>query len=100
MVVDNFDLVGVTIAPAKANPPLAVDANAVLTSSIASQYFQTVAGRAAQVVEPPRSVQVEPLATGRSFKRAKLTNIAIIEELLRVFRCKRPDHEDRLLRIT
>ena len=56
MVVDDFHLVGVAVTPTKANPPLIVDADAVLTFPISTQCFQTVAGWDTQVSEPSRAV--------------------------------------------
>jgi hypothetical protein len=35
MVVDDLDIVGVTISPDKAEPPLVVDADAILSSPTA-----------------------------------------------------------------
>jgi hypothetical protein len=42
MVVDNLHVVGVTLFPAEADPPLVVDTDAVLTATIAVKLFQFV----------------------------------------------------------
>jgi hypothetical protein len=50
MVVDEFDVVSVIVFPAEAEPPLTIDANAELPSTISLQRFQSIAGRRAQTV--------------------------------------------------
>jgi hypothetical protein len=45
VIVDNLDFMRVTIAPAQADPPLVVDADAVLSFSVAGQALQTIARR-------------------------------------------------------
>jgi hypothetical protein len=57
VVVDDFDLVRIVLSPNKANPPLVVDSNRVLTTPITLQRFETVCRRYAQVIEAPRIVQ-------------------------------------------
>jgi hypothetical protein len=51
MVIDNLDMswAGGTFRPFEANPPLIVDANAVLAFSISSQHFKTVAGQHGEI---------------------------------------------------
>lgn len=100
MIVDDLHVVGVAVAPTKADPPSVVDPHAVLAFSIAAQCLKAVAGRHAQVVELPCPVQIEQLAAGGSLKGTKPAYSAIMEQLLRVFRCKRPDHEGTILRVT
>lgn len=51
MIIGDFDLVCVAIAPPKANAPLVVDPDAVLTSTIAAERFKTITGRHAQVFQ-------------------------------------------------
>jgi hypothetical protein len=42
MIIDDLDFVGITTLPNEANSPLLVDANTVLTLSVAAQSFQVV----------------------------------------------------------
>ncbi len=51
MVVGDFDVEGVTIAPTKTNPKLFIDSNAELTRPIALQRLQTVTGRNSEIVQ-------------------------------------------------
>jgi hypothetical protein len=43
VVVDNLDLVRVTIAPNKADAVLIIDPNTVLPLAISSEFFETIA---------------------------------------------------------
>lgn len=52
MVVDDLDLPRLAIAPSEADTPLFVDANTVLSSAIAPQRLEPVAGRRPQIVKP------------------------------------------------
>lgn len=45
MIIYDFNLFRPAIRPAKANAPLIVNSNAVLTGSISLERFETVAGR-------------------------------------------------------
>ena len=84
MVVDDLHVVRVAVAPAKADSPLVVDPDAVLTSAFASKRLQAISRWGAQVVELPRAVQKEQLAAGDSFERTKPAHIEIMKQLLRV----------------
>jgi hypothetical protein len=49
VVINDFNIVGTVVSPHKTDPPLVVDANAVLARSVTSQSLQAVARRNAQV---------------------------------------------------
>jgi hypothetical protein len=51
VVVDNLDLPRLVVAPDKTDPPLVVDADAVLTLPVTVQRFQAIAGRHPQIVQ-------------------------------------------------
>ena len=61
MVVNNLNFEGVLTLPAKANPPLVVDADAVLALAVAFQGLQMVAIGDAQVLQAPGLVQEQQL---------------------------------------
>ena len=61
MVVDDFDVVGVPAGPTETDTPLVIDADAVLSSAIASQLFEAVRGWNAKVDETGRGVEHEEL---------------------------------------
>ena len=51
MVVNNFDLPGVASTPDKTDTPLVVYTQAIPSSPITSQCFQSITGRHPQVIE-------------------------------------------------
>jgi hypothetical protein len=51
MVVRYLDVKGVPSFPPKTDTPLVVDANAVLSQSVALQSFETIAGRYPQILQ-------------------------------------------------
>lgn len=65
VVIDDRHVVGVAVPPGETNPPLVIDADTVLPSAIATQFFQAVAGRDAKVVECLRRVDRDKLAEHR-----------------------------------
>ena len=65
MIIHDLDLVGVPITPDETNPPLVIDANAVLSGPVSRQRFQPVAGWHTQILQRPRTVQVFELAPRR-----------------------------------
>ena len=57
MVADEFHVRGIRAGPAKTDPPLVVDPNAVLPGAIAFELLQPVAGRHSKVIECFRGIQ-------------------------------------------
>ena len=51
MVIDNFNVVRIAITPDEAQPPLVIDADAVLALPIALQCFQPVAGQGGEIFQ-------------------------------------------------
>jgi hypothetical protein len=45
VIIDDFHLMGISIYPHKADPPLIIDTNAVLPCSIASQLLKAISGQ-------------------------------------------------------
>jgi len=62
MVVHDLDIFGVSRPPPKTDPPLIVDANAVLPGSVSSKLLQPVAWRTAKVVQGLGRIQDQELA--------------------------------------
>jgi hypothetical protein len=50
MVIHDLDIYWPGLRPGEANPPLVVDADAVLPGAVAPQQFQAVARRGSEVV--------------------------------------------------
>jgi hypothetical protein len=57
MVVDDLDIVCVSRSPAETDPPLLVDADAVLAGAISLELLKAVARRNPEVVEDRRSIE-------------------------------------------
>jgi hypothetical protein len=51
VVIRDFHFVSVAFLPFKTNPPLIVDANAVLTGTFASKFLQSIARRDTEIVQ-------------------------------------------------
>lgn len=66
VVVDDLDVIRVSSPPSKTDSPLSVDANAVLSSTITFQLFESVRRRNAKVVECRRRVQHSELSEGNA----------------------------------
>jgi hypothetical protein len=51
MIVDDFDIVGLSLAPAEADSPLVTDSDTVLASAGAAKLLQAISRRQTQVVQ-------------------------------------------------
>ena len=54
MVVNNLDVIGVTIAPSKADAPAVIDPHAIWSRSIPCQLLQTISRGNLQIIEGVR----------------------------------------------
>jgi hypothetical protein len=63
VVVRDFDFIGVTVHPSKADAILVVDSDAVLSFPIASEPFETIPGGYAEFPEVQNPVQLCQLAS-------------------------------------
>jgi hypothetical protein len=57
MIITNFNIERVAGCPAKANAPLFVDSNRMLSGTISVQRFEPIARGNAQVCQPDRPIQ-------------------------------------------
>jgi len=93
VVVDQFDVPGAGGAPGEADPPLVVDADAVLACPVAGQLLQPVAWRHPQIVDAfggideNQLVVCEPAEFGAEF-----LDVAAVPDRLGVLVPERPDH--------
>jgi hypothetical protein len=62
MIVDKLDIERITVPPHETEAPLVVDADTVLTSTIAAQQLEPVPGRYAEAVEVGRGIDLPELA--------------------------------------
>src|SRR6266542_6079370 len=93
VVIDNLDFVRIAPLPSKTDPPLVVDANAVLAQSITRQLFEPVARRHTQVIQRGRCVELDELPERDSVnRRRQLPDGLPVEETLRVLVPEAADH--------
>jgi hypothetical protein len=57
VLVDDLDVMRVSLDPTEANPPLIVDSNTILTHEITSRAFQPIGRRDPKILDQPRLVQ-------------------------------------------
>jgi hypothetical protein len=72
---------------------LIIDAEAVLTFTVALQCFQAIPWRNHQVLQGASTVQVKQLSTGYSLKGPETRHIQIGEERFRLSGSERADHQ-------
>ena len=92
MIVDDLDILR-TIAPAKTNAPLVMDANAMLPVSIASQCFKPVTRRNAQVAELVRGRQDFQLASRGPLYGPEFPDRLIIKQSFSIAATETLDHK-------
>ena len=81
MVIHNFHLMCIPVAPDETDPPLVIDPDAVLANAVAFQEFQPIARRRKQITQRPRPVQVLQLSPGRVLNlRRQLTGTLATED--------------------
>ena len=84
MVVHNLNVIGATVTPPKADAPLVVDANTVLTSPLPLECFKQIARRYTKIVQPRSDVNLEELAPRGIGNVGKALNQAVVKEGLGV----------------
>ena len=100
MIVDNFDVKCIGLAPAETDPPLIVNPNAVLPPPIAFQGFQPIPRRRSERAQLHRAVQLAQLPAGNLLKRGKTRNTLAPMNSFGVATAKRPNHPMRIQRMT
>lgn len=66
MIIDNFHIFGAGIGPPKTDPPLIIDADAVLARTLAAQRLKAIARRHSQIIESGRDFQWSQFAPRHS----------------------------------
>jgi hypothetical protein len=62
VIVHDLNFVSIPLAPNEAKTPLVVNPNAILSLSVAMQYFQAISGRCCQIAQFRGAVQLPELA--------------------------------------
>ena len=92
MVINNLNVVGISTTPYKADAPLIVDPDAVLSPAIASECLEPVAGRRPEIREPGRRVEHVQLAERHGFDRSEYGRRSAAVQHLGSPVFERPDH--------
>jgi hypothetical protein len=92
VIVDDFHFMRFAVTPDEADPPPAVDPDAVLAGPIPFERLQVVAGRAAQIIQPPGRMHVKKLPARYWFDRAEARNRLVCEQSRCVRTSKGSDH--------
>jgi hypothetical protein len=71
VIIHYLDVMRLAITPDETDPPLIVDANAMLPSPITLEGFKTVAWRNTKILQSPARLQVEQFAPGYAFDCTK-----------------------------
>ena len=92
MVVDDFNLVSVSLSPHEADTPLIVDPNAMLAFSIPVKSFEPIPGWRREITKLGCGVQLTKFAQRHSFDGPKSPHPLPTVEALRVLAAKAPNH--------
>ena len=93
MIVDDFYIMGIALAPDKADAPLIVDSDAILAAPAARELFQPIAWRNAEVRYCPSGIQNCEFAIGPMLHVSRQTTARLPgEDLFRPLTLERPDH--------
>src|SRR5437588_12688305 len=91
VIVDDFHVVAMTFAPDKADAPLIIDSDRVLSFPISSQGLQLVPWRLSQDPQFCRGVELEQVPQGNALDGAGTLAVMIVEKLLCFLLSKAPD---------
>jgi hypothetical protein len=92
VIVNDLDIICCAAAPAKADTPLVVDSDAVLTYALAFECFETVAWWNTQIVEPCRNLKLPQFSPRHSGDIDEATDPLTSSQRLSVRASEGPDH--------
>ena len=92
MVIDNFNAGGMAINPYKANPPLCIDADAVLAFPVTFEGFKLVTRRHPQKLDDRGRVDLLQFAHRHGFKVGKPGDPFASKQGLRIVALETLDH--------
>src|SRR2546430_5958004 len=80
MVVNDLDLMGITLLPSEADAPLIVDPNTVLPSALPSKLLEPVPRRDTQIIESLSGINDDKLAQHCALELARISADAMALE--------------------
>jgi hypothetical protein len=93
VVIDNLDVAGVAFIPLKTDPPLIVQADAVLASAISAEFLQVVSRRNSEIIEYRRRIELPQLTKRHALEiRPELPDALAVEQPLGIPVAETPNH--------
>jgi hypothetical protein len=92
VIVNDFNIECLAVLPRKANPPLIVDADTVLSFAIAFQCFEAIVRWNLEIFKTSCLMQIQQLSTRDSLNRSEPWNIPISKQLFGSGVAERTDH--------
>ena len=100
MIVHNFYVIAVAMAPDKADAPLIIDSDRMLAVAVSSQRLQSIPRRRSQDSQFCRGVQLKQFAQRDAFDGAETLAVLVVKKLLGLLRAKALNHTPSVLRGT
>lgn len=92
VVINDFDLVGITVPPDEANPPFVINANAMLPVAVAFQRFQPISRRHLEIRQRFRAMKIDQLPSRNSLNASKPRDVLIGKQGFGIAGSKRSNH--------
>src|SRR5450759_2084123 len=99
-IVNDFDIVGMSIVPTKADSVPIVDPDAMLPDASPFQWLQPVAGRSQELAQLGCEVQHPQFSPCNGFDVDETGDPFALEQPFGIGASERPDHPFRILRFT
>jgi hypothetical protein len=92
MVINDLDVVDISLSPGEASPPLVIDPATMLPLAVAFQGLEPVAWRDLQVLERFGAMEIQELPPRDSLKAPKLRDLQVSKQGFSVPGSKGADH--------
>jgi hypothetical protein len=92
MVINDLDVVDISLSPGEANPPFVIDPDTMLPLAVAFQSLKPVAWRNLQVLERFGAMEIQELPPRDSLKAPKAWDIQVSKQNFCVPGSKGADH--------
>jgi hypothetical protein len=99
MVVNNFDVMAMAIAPNEADPPLLIDPDGVLSLPVSPHRLQLVSRRRCQDAQFRRGVQLQQFAQRHPREGPEAPRMLVLKQFLGFLRHKTLNHTPSIQRI-
>ncbi len=92
VIVNDLNVIAVTVVPAKTETPLVVNTNAVLARPVALQSFQMISRRTGHIIQNDSAVQLAQFSLRNPFNGAEAGGALPLMETLRISTAEALDH--------